>query len=191
MSEFTGGKFYKAYSKEELLAVFRDIYNSLRNYYLVSYKPPEFWGFHKAFLTLDIPGRDSTLIADAEYNTAGINPFTADNDVFKRPILFEFDSSAIKKESLYILDEITDVLLVYPKVRLEIQGHTDSKGEIDYNQRLSDRRAKAVMDALLSRGIHERRLRSRGFGESVPIAPNDSEENMAKNRRTEFVIIAK
>lgn len=191
MSEFTGGKFYKAYSKEELLAVFRDIYNSLRNYYLVSYHPPEYWGYHKAFLTLDIPGRDSVLIADAEYNTADINPLSADNDVFKRPILFEFDSSAIKAESYNILDEITDVLYVYPKVRLEIQGHTDSKGAVDYNQRLSERRADAVMQALLERGIHPRRLRSRGFGESQPLVPNTSEENMAKNRRTQFVIIAK
>jgi len=76
-------------------------------------------------------------------------------------------------------------------VKLEVQGHTDNIGEIDYNQDLSERRAEAVRQALLERGVEANRLRSRGFGESQPIAPNDTEEGRAKNRRTQFVIIAK
>ncbi len=78
-----------------------------------------------------------------------------------------------------------------PRLRLEIQGHTDNIGTIEYNQRLSERRAKAVYDALVERGVDPKRLRWRGFGMSQPVAPNDTEEGRALNRRTQFVILAK
>lgn len=191
LTKHTGGRSYKAYSKEELIAVFRDIYNSLRNYYLISYKPPVYWGYHKVFSTLDIPKRDSVMIAEAEYNTGDITPWTDLSDIFERPIKFEFDKSEIMAESIHILDEITDAMMAIPRLRLEIQGHTDNRGTQEYNLNLSNMRAKAVFDGLVSRGIEERRLRWRGFGMNRPIAPNDTEENQAKNRRTEFVIIAK
>lgn len=191
LSKYTGGKSYKAYSKEELLAVFRDIYNSLRNYYLISYHPPKYWGYHKVFSELTLPGRDSVMISEAEYNTGDITPWTDLSDMFSRPIMFEFDKAEILPQSSQILDEITDAMMIIPNLRLEIQGHTDNKGTQEYNLRLSNERAKAVYDGLVNRGIEPRRLRYRGFGMNRPIAPNDSEENMAKNRRTEFVIIAK
>ncbi|MDC1068746.1 OmpA family protein [Candidatus Kapabacteria bacterium] len=190
LSSYTGGKSYKAYSKEELIAIFRDIYNSLRNYYLITYKPPLFFGWHKAFTSLDIPGRDSMMIADVEYNT-GIGDLSDSSDIFRRPILFEFDKDSILAESFNIIDEIVDAMYIYPRLRLEVQGHTDNKGSAEYNQKLSERRAKAVVDAFLERDIHPRRLRYRGFGLSRPIASNNNEEGQSKNRRTEFKIIAK
>jgi outer membrane protein OmpA-like peptidoglycan-associated protein len=76
-------------------------------------------------------------------------------------------------------------------LRLEIQGHTDNIGGPDFNQALSERRAAAVYNAIIERGIEESRLRYVGFGMSQPVAPNDSEENRAKNRRTNFVVLAK
>ena len=82
-------------------------------------------------------------------------------------------------------------MLSDPKLKLEIQGHTDNVGGVDYNMTLSENRARAVYDALISRGIEPSRLRYRGFGFSRPIASNDTEEGRAKNRRTEFVILAK
>lgn len=191
LSKYTGGKSYKAYSKEELLAVFRDIYNSLRNYYLISYHPPKYWGYHKVFSELTLPGRDSLMIAEAEYNTGDITPWSDLSDIFSRPIMFEFDKAEILPQSSQLLDEITDVMIVTPNLRLEIQGHTDNMGTQEYNLKLSNARAKAVYDGLIDRGIEARRLRYRGFGMNRPIAPNDTEENKAKNRRTEFVIIAK
>jgi outer membrane protein OmpA-like peptidoglycan-associated protein len=191
LSKYTGGKSYKAYSKEELLAVFRDIYNSLRNYYLISYHPPKYWGYHKVFSELTLPGRDSAMIAEAEYNTGDITPWSDLSDIFSRPILFEFDKAEILSQSSQILDEITDAMMIIPNLRLEIQGHTDNMGTQEYNLNLSNNRAKAVYEGLISRGIEARRLRWRGFGMNRPIAPNDTEENKAKNRRTEFVIIAK
>ena len=191
MAEYTGGKFYKAKTKEELIAIFRDIYNSLRNYYLISYQAPEYWGWHTAYTTLDIPGMDSSLVASGRYDTSGLFDDESLTKIFERPILFEFDSSRVLPDSYYILDEITDKMMTLPKLRLEIQGHTDNLGGYEYNQELSQRRAQAVMDGLVNRGINPRRLRARGFGASRPISSNDTEEGQAKNRRTEFIITAK
>ena len=98
----------------------------------------------------------------------------------------------IKPESYYIIDEIVDAMLSRPKLKLEIQGHTDSQGTIEYNQVLSEQRAKAVYDEIIKKGnIDENRLRFVGFGYSRPITSNDTEEGRSKNRRTQFVVLAK
>ena len=75
-------------------------------------------------------------------------------------------------------------------MRIEIRGHTDAKGSDSYNQRLSENRAKAVADYLLSKGINEKRIQSKGYGKSLPIDTNDTEEGRANNRRVEFKIVA-
>lgn len=185
----TGGKFYKAYSKEDLKFIFLDIYMSLRNYYLITYKPPKFWGYHRVISTLNIPNRVDSLYAEGYYDTSELWRDTGDS--FVRPIFFDFDKWEIKPESYPIIDEIVDQMLSRPKLRLEIQGHTDNIGTIEYNQNLSEKRAKAIYNALVERGVEAKRLRWRGFGMSQPIAPNDTEEGRAKNRRTQFVILAK
>jgi outer membrane protein OmpA-like peptidoglycan-associated protein len=82
-----------------------------------------------------------------------------------------------------------------PTLEIELNAHTDSKGEEDYNQRLSDARAASVMNYLVSKGISKKRLSSKGFGESKPIAENtnadgsDNPEGRQQNRRTEFKVI--
>jgi outer membrane protein OmpA-like peptidoglycan-associated protein len=192
MAKYTGGKFYKAYTKEELIAIFRDIYMSLRYYYLISYHPPKFWGYHKVRSYLSIPGRTlDTLWAEADYNTSDLMPWDKVGTAFSRPINFDFDKFEIKEESFYILDEIADVMLSDPKLKLEIQGHTDNIGGIEYNLTLSENRAKSVFDAIVARGVEASRLRYRGFGFSRPISNNETPEGQAKNRRTEFVVLAK
>ena len=92
---------------------------------------------------------------------------------------------------MHIIDEIVDQMLSRPRLRLEIQGHTDAIGGQAYNQPLSERRAQAVYNAIVARGIDGERLRWIGFGMSRPIAPNDTDINRAKNRRTNFVVLAK
>lgn len=185
---YTGGKFYRAYSKEDLVKVFKDIYMSLRYHYLITYHPPLYWGYHKAFAGLSLPGRSDTLFASGDYNTAGWMNL---NDTIIKPITFDFNKSEIKEESFYILDELADLMYSWPKLRFEIQGHTDNVGTEEYNQKLSERRAEAVYDALIKRGVEPHRLRWRGFGMTRPIESNTTEEGRAKNRRTEFLIIAK
>jgi outer membrane protein OmpA-like peptidoglycan-associated protein len=189
LAQYTGGKFYKAYTKDELISIFRDIYMSLRYYYLITYKPPKYWGYHKVFAGLNVPGRSDTLIAIGEYNTSDL--FKDTGNVFVRPILFDFDSAVVKPVSYPIIDEIVDAMLSKPTLKLEIQGHTDNVGTIEYNQKLSEARAQAVMEELIKRGVEARCLRFRGFGMSQPVAPNDTEEGRSKNRRTQFMIIAK
>ena len=75
-------------------------------------------------------------------------------------------------------------------MQIEIGGHTDGKGSDGYNQRLSENRAKAVVDFLVSKGIDIKRLKYKGYGKSMPVATNDTDEGRALNRRVEFRILA-
>jgi outer membrane protein OmpA-like peptidoglycan-associated protein len=191
LSLYTGGKYYRAYTKADLLAIFLDIYNSLRNYYLVTYTPPRYEGIHNIFLTVNVPGRD-TMVARGTYDKTPLNPI-ADTNEFSKRILFAYDESIIDTSSYIIFDELADALLRFDRVVLEIQGHASRSGpddnRVDYNMNLSLRRAEAVKQALVDRGVQAFRLKARGFGFSMPVVPNDSEANRALNRRTVFRIL--
>ncbi len=191
LSLYTGGKYYRAYTKADLLAIFLDIYNSLRNYYLVTYTPPRYEGIHNIFLTVNVPGRD-TMVARGTYDKTPLNPI-ADTNEFSKRILFAYDESIIDTSSYIIIDELADALLRFDRVVLEIQGHASRSGpddnRVDYNMNLSLRRAESVKQALVDRGVQAFRLKARGFGFSMPVVPNDSEANRALNRRTVFRIL--
>ena len=101
---------------------------------------------------------------------------------------FDFDRYNVKPEFAPVLDEVVDVLNQNPGLKIEIQGHTDSIGTEQYNQRLSERRANSVKAYLVSKGIAPERMVTVGFGESRPALPNDTPEARAKNRRVEFAI---
>ncbi|MDD3124274.1 MAG: OmpA family protein [Candidatus Kapabacteria bacterium] len=189
IAKYTGGKFYKAYTKEELTAIFRDIYMSLRFYYFIQYLPPKYYGTHFVYSQLSLPGRADSLIAEGEYDVS--NFWGGEGNQFVVPITFDFNKSDIKPESFEILDGIADQMLSNPKIKIEIQGHTDNIGTVEINQVLSEKRANSVKEALVSRGIEAQRIRTRGFGMTMPVANNDTEEGRAKNRRTQFVILAK
>jgi OOP family OmpA-OmpF porin len=104
---------------------------------------------------------------------------------------FEFDSDRLTPASLNILNEAAALLKHHSKVTVEVGGHTDSVGAESYNQRLSDRRAKAVRDYLINQGVAASRLTSKGYGEASPVASNDTDAGRAKNRRTELKITNK
>jgi OOP family OmpA-OmpF porin len=107
-----------------------------------------------------------------------------------RNIYFDFDKATIKPESEPILDEVSDFLKANPNMKMEIQGHTDSKGTAAYNLKLSDRRAAAVKAYLVKdEAIKPDRLTTKGYGLTKPVASNDTEEGRAKNRRVEFAPI--
>ena len=106
---------------------------------------------------------------------------------------FDYDKSNLRPDAVAILSEAVEILKRYPELKVEVAGHTDSKGTDAYNQSLSERRARAVYDYLTSNGIDASRLVGPvGYGESRPIAPNtnpdgsDNPEGRAKNRRTEL-----
>lgn len=104
-------------------------------------------------------------------------------------IHFEFDRYDIRRESWPILKELASVLQQYPTLRISIEGHTDSVGTTDYNQKLSERRALAVRDFLTGAGIEANRMEWVGRGELQPIATNETAEGRATNRRMEFLVL--
>jgi outer membrane protein OmpA-like peptidoglycan-associated protein/tetratricopeptide (TPR) repeat protein len=106
-----------------------------------------------------------------------------------RNVFFEFDRADIKPESEVELLEVVRLLQAHPKWKVEVQGHTDSVGTAMYNQQLSQRRAEAVRQFLIQRGIKAERIQAKGYGSSRPIAPNTTEEGRALNRRTEILFI--
>jgi outer membrane protein OmpA-like peptidoglycan-associated protein len=102
---------------------------------------------------------------------------------------FEFGNAVIKTESYPYIDELATVLMAQPTWRLDIAGHTDNLGSDKTNMALSKARAEAVKSFLVQKGIAENRITIYYFGESKPIASNDTEEGRAKNRRVEFRIV--
>ncbi len=107
---------------------------------------------------------------------------------FSEKILFDFDSSVLKPASQTQLGQVADVLQQYPDTNIMVMGHTDSKGSEEYNLGLSERRADAVEAYLEGRGVPAERMTAKGYGESVPVADNSTEEGRAQNRRVEFSI---
>ncbi len=108
---------------------------------------------------------------------------------FRSDVLFDVNSSVLKPGAYDEIDRVAYVLKKYPRTMIRIEGHTDSTGSEQYNQMLSERRAMAVRDALVQRGVDPRRIQVIGFGESKPIATNQTEAGRQLNRRVTIVII--
>lgn len=110
--------------------------------------------------------------------------------VINEKIQFDFNKATIKPESDSLMQEIIGVIKENPHIKkIAIEGHTSSEGSDKYNLKLSDKRAKAVMDYLVSKGgLDKAMFTAKGFGEGKPIAEESTEEGKEKNRRVEFNI---
>ncbi len=111
--------------------------------------------------------------------------------VIMRNIFFDYDSYILKPESKSELMKLLTFLVANPTLQIEISGHTDNSGTIEYNQKLSENRAHSVEIYLINNGIDVNRISSKGYGDTQPMSDNTSEEGRAQNRRTEFKVIAK
>jgi outer membrane protein OmpA-like peptidoglycan-associated protein len=100
---------------------------------------------------------------------------------------FKLASAELLEESYYVLEKVYNSLEAYPHIVVEIQGHTDSQGKDQYNMALSSDRAQSVRSYLIMRGISPDRLVARGYGETKPMASNNTEDGRALNRRVEVV----
>lgn len=109
---------------------------------------------------------------------------------FASGLLYDFDSDVVKAEARSNLRELAASLHKYPDTDLVIIGHTDHVGTIDYNQALSERRARSAAAYLVSQGVSGARIDARGLGETEPIATNDTEAGRMANRRVEVAIFA-
>ena len=105
-------------------------------------------------------------------------------------IFFEFDKAELLPKSKTELDKLVDILTDYPFLKIEIGGHTDNVGSQDYNKKLSEQRAKSVVDYLIDEDVNDVRVSYSGYGSERPITSNATEEGRARNRRVEFVIIS-
>ena len=123
-----------------------------------------------------------------------VAPFVTDtcqvqfNALLNEPILFDTNKDTIRSVSYIVLGRLASVAKTCPTRTVEIGAHTDTDGTPAYNQDLSERRAQAVVEYLVREGVAGTMLKPAGFGETKPIAPNDTAENKQKNRRVEFVV---
>ena len=101
-------------------------------------------------------------------------------------ISFDFNSASVKPEFRPALDQVAQTLASYQSTFVDVSGHTDSVGTVAINQRLSEQRAQSVADYLSYQGVARPRIATRGFGKSMPIASNDTEDGRAQNRRVEI-----
>ncbi len=118
-----------------------------------------------------------------------LKPIRVGEVMVLKNIFFEFDSYELKPESISELEYLRDLLVKNPGLRIEIGGHTDSKGSNQYNMDLSKQRARVVYQYLIDHGIDKSRLTYKGYGETRPVSTNATEEGRAANRRTEIRII--
>ena len=144
-------------------------------------------GYLNATDSIEIAGGDIEEFTKDLY----MIPIEVGSTVRLNHIYFDFDKTTLKSESFVELDKVVDFLNNNPTVQIEIAGHTDSKGSDDYNLNLSQGRAEAVVNYLIEQQIDSYRLSAKGYGETVPVDTNDTEEGRAENRRVEFTILSK
>ena len=147
------------------------------------------------------PDRDSDGIIDSEDecpDEAGIPELNGCPKILKADvealeqaefgIQFEFAKTTLTTSSKEVLDGIVEILELHPHYKLLIEGHTDSKGKDSFNMKLSKDRAASVEKYIEGKGIEDERINSVGYGETKPVADNETEEGRAKNRRVELII---
>lgn len=117
------------------------------------------------------------------------NPPQEGEVVVLNEVYFDVDSYELMPQSYNELAVLIAILKTNPNMKIELRGHTDNSGTQAHNIRLSENRAKAVMDYLVSRGIDHRRLTARGFGERKPVSDNDTPEGRTLNRRVEYKVV--
>lgn len=132
----------------------------------------------------DKQAKELAAIADVVKGDNGIQVF------LKNDILFDLGSAELSAQAMQTLTDLNRVLKKYPKNRIVVQGFTDSTGSEEFNRKLSQQRAQAVYNFLVGSGLKTLSITYVGFGESNPIASNDTEEGRAKNRRVVLSITA-
>jgi len=106
----------------------------------------------------------------------------------KGDVTFDYDSAIVRPGLYSEIDRISNVLIKYPQTVIRVEGHTDSTGSEIYNMNLSEKRAESVKNLIVERGVSPDRIETRAFGESTPIADNDTEAGRTMNRRVEIKI---
>lgn len=129
--------------------------------------------------------------SDSAYNiNIALQPIETNAVIVLKNIFFDFNQYDLKPESQVELDKVVQLMRDNSTLRIQINGHTDNIGKPADNMKLSESRAQEVVNYLIQKGIQPDRLAFKGFGATQPVAPNDTEENKAKNRRTELKVVS-
>jgi outer membrane protein OmpA-like peptidoglycan-associated protein len=115
---------------------------------------------------------------------------TQNKILIKQTIFFDFNKASIKPISYAVLVEVAQALNDHPNIKIRVEGHTDSRGNAEYNRKLSQNRAESVRNFLIGQGIGPERMEAMGYGSTQPIADNRTEEGRTQNRRVEFIIVS-
>ena len=134
--------------------------------------------------TLDVAGLNKVLNFGADEMKLALDK---DGRIAIYGINFDTNKADLKLGAEKTISEIVKLLQMYPDLKVEIQGHTDDTGSADHNMTLSNQRAGTVKNFIMLYGVSESQLVSKGYGMTVPLVPNDSDENRAINRRVELV----
>ena len=152
--------------------------------YALNVSRPDYLFFSENFSLKGISSIDEPFLMDIP-----LHKIKSGERVVLRNIFFDFDKSDLGQESFVELDKLLQFLRDNPLVKIRINGHTDNVGSHEYNMKLSDQRAAAVVRYLTEKGIGRERISSRGFGSTQPVDTNETPEGMARNRRTEFEVL--
>lgn len=118
-----------------------------------------------------------------------LQPLKAKTKLLLNDITFETNSAELNSSSFQELDRVVKLLIDNPAINIEISAHTDNVGSNEYNSKLSYKRAQSVVDYLVNNNLPVNRIIAKGYGETMPIVANDTEENKRKNRRVELKIV--
>ncbi|MEA3448573.1 MAG: OmpA family protein [Bacteroidota bacterium] len=118
-----------------------------------------------------------------------LQPIEVGTKIVLKNIFFDYDKATLRESSYNELNKVLEVLKYNPKLVIEISGHTDNKGSLEYNLKLSRERAKSVVDYLIEHGVDRDRLKYEGYAFKQPIADNDTEKGRQLNRRVEFTVL--
>jgi outer membrane protein OmpA-like peptidoglycan-associated protein len=154
--------------------------------YLLNINKPGYLFYSDHFECSNITDKQQAYILAVPLKKPEIGQSVVLNNIF-----FDVNKFDLKPESYTELEKLISFLHANPTVKIEISGHTDNTGDKNLNRLLSDNRARTVYNYLISKGIEQSRLSFKGYGDSVPVASNETDEGRTKNRRTEFQITGK
>jgi len=118
-----------------------------------------------------------------------LQPMVVGTKIVLRNIFFDYDKATLRSESFGELSKVLKILDDNPNMKIEISGHTDNRGSLEYNTKLSRSRAKSVVDYLIEKGVKSERLSYEGYAFTQPISDNDTDEGRQMNRRVEFKVL--
>lgn len=183
LTDLETGSLVAQSQSDQLTGAFLICIPSGKEYALAVEKPG--YLFYSAHFALD----DTSGIKEPYLKNVLMKPIREGESIVLRNIFFETDSSRLLPESETELANLLSLLNRNASLKIEISGHTDNSGSESYNQLLSGKRARAVYDYLIEKGIAKQRLSYKGFGADKPVADNSTTEGKALNRRTEFKVM--